>query len=210
MLWRETKDGIIFTVPHKNLGDVHLLIMEKEGRFSWHIKDGRETKKEKKYPIAGHFRSEDIAKRSMEIIKKYVRNFHGNKTAWVMTSKLKNKVKSELKKKGFAESTFPLEIIKMAVECDFINKKRWKRIRIKDMLLYREGVGFIKEKNVIRLVLPSASRPNEALFMSHRQLILIQSKLQKITGVDEYLEYIAPEIKEDLEKKVKCIIKKNK
>ncbi len=210
MLWQETEDGIMLTIPHKKLGDVHLLIMEKNGRFSWHIKDGRETKKEKKYPIGSHLPNDEFKKRYVGQIMKYVKKYNGNKKAWVTIPKFEKRLEEGLKKIGLTESKFPLEILNTYIECDFDNKEGWKRIRIKDMLKLGEKIGFIEDQNVIRMVIPINTTENYALFISYRQALDLEKKQTNLTGTNEYIEYILKDINRDLKKKAKDIIRKNK
>jgi hypothetical protein len=188
LLWNTTTDGLLITLPGFGLGDVHLLIMEKDDRVSWHITDNRKTEKTEIYPYGGHLPKEEFYKRILNSMIKYIKKYHGNKCAWIMKEPLESCVNEELKKLDDNPNEFPIEILKMVVDCNFEDIDRWKKIQIKNMISKKILMAYTIDNGVVRLVIPLNNK--KALFMSERQTYNFQDEFFKIIGVDEYFNYI--------------------
>jgi len=81
---RRTEDGLLWIVPAREIGDIHLIMIVKDGRFNWHITDGRESDKIKRYPYSTHLPVDEFNKRIYEYTQRFIKRYHGNCKAYVM------------------------------------------------------------------------------------------------------------------------------
>lgn len=208
LIWRKTQDGIMLGFPEPELGEIHLSLVKKEGRFFWHIKDGRESEKIKQYPFGMYLPSDEFEKRISELTRRYVRQYHGNKTAWIMTVHLKKRIKQELDAREVSQLRIPLEIMNMGVRCNFNDESMWERIRIRDMFSCEESIGLVQDREVIRMVIPLDSK--KAIFVSKRQLKFLQNRMMRLLGFNEYLHYVEPDLKKRITQRAKRISQRGK
>ena len=104
---------------------------------------------------------------------------------------------------GLNQATIPLETFNIAVLADFQNNRRWKRIRIKDLLSQGELAGFVIDKGIIRIALPIDS--TKAIFISEKQFEKFHEQIAKLMGLEEYLHYVLPLVEESIGKQIRSI-----
>jgi len=98
----KTTDGISFGLKDKELGDVHVTILHKNGKLGWHITDATG---ERKYPLDAHIENELFLKRYFNRLIRLIKKYHGNKKAYVMSDGLEQEYNSFVEKYKNNEET---------------------------------------------------------------------------------------------------------
>ena len=145
------KDGICFGIKSPDRRDIHLTIMYKDGKIRTHIK---ESGAELEYVYGRNYTPEILLSKLEARIKRWIKPYHPNHVAWIMTPYLKKKVNNAISEDVGGEKHIKLEGIYGQIMLDFWNRRRWKRVHISDILGSEKGLGFRVDKGRAFMVLP--------------------------------------------------------
>jgi hypothetical protein len=183
-----TKEGITFGIMDEKLGDVHLTIFYKDGKIRYHVTD--KTVK-KQCPVSTQFYPEIFFNKVKKKLKRIIKSYHGNKKTYAPKGRLKNKLYSIIDQYINNPDEIPLEFIFASVECDFKNKERWDKIKIRELLNEKYSIGFIEENNVIKYVKPLNNKI--ILVFSEKQYNNLLNLTLDFFGFKDYFDYIKNE-----------------
>lgn len=178
------KDGICFGIKSQSRKDIHLIIMYKDGKIRTHIK---ESGAEPEYVYGRNYTPEILLSKLEGRIKRWSKDYHPNQVAWVMTPFLKKKIDRAIREEAEDETKIKLEGILGQVKLDFWNKRRWKRIRVRDMLDSKEGLGFQVDGGQAFMLRPLDK--NKMLKFTERQLECALRLVLDYLGFFELLDY---------------------
>ncbi|MEM4729069.1 MAG: hypothetical protein QXH42_04830 [Thermoplasmata archaeon] len=73
LILKHIADGILIAINEPNIGDIHLTLLNKENRLSWHISDktvGHNAQKSQQLPLGGQISNKVLQERIEKITKK--------------------------------------------------------------------------------------------------------------------------------------------
>jgi len=182
-----SKHGFVLGFGIKEFENIRLTVMEKEGRISWHVKD--EAKYGNKPPRFGGCEPEKIERFFEKRTKKWLKKYHGNQKAWLMTDTLLSKIfeyAPKIADDGILE--IPLELRNLVVTLDFENRERWNRVKIRSLIGVWPTFAMIVDEGKYKWVEPISK--NMMFCYTDDQLKRFQNDLAKLMGFEDYLDYI--------------------
>lgn len=195
-----SKNGMVINFGIKEFENIHLTVLDKDGRISWHVKD--ETKFGDKPPRFGGYEPEKIKKFVEKRTKKWIKEYHGNQKAWQMTDKLLQKAFEYFPKvadDGVVE--FPVEFRRLEIIPDFRNKEHWKRVKIRSLLGQGFSFTIIIDEGKYKWVEPISE--NLMYCYTDEQLKRFQDDYFKHMGFDDYFDYLANRLGDKMKSELK-------
>ncbi len=187
MILAPSKDGMVLSHGFKDIEDIHLTVMGKEDRISWHVKDKK--KYGSKPPRFGGYEPEKIEKFMEKRLKRWLRYYHGNRKAWQMTDDQRKKLHNYMPKvadDGVIE--YPLELRSLEFLLDFNNRKRWKHVKIRKLIGESPTFAVIIDEGKCKWVEPISE--NEMYCFTDEQYKRFLNDLFKHFGIDDYIDYL--------------------
>jgi hypothetical protein len=196
---KPSNEGMVLGFAAKELGDVHLTIFSKEGRTFCHITDKRLPLR----PWNLNFDEKLLSRKIQRRVKPWIRPYAPNKRAWIMTPYLRRKLASQFPRQE-GRIKMPVEMIGAELVFDRNNPKRWRKLRIRELLTRTDGPGLTAMDGRLCWVQPLDSK--RMLAFTDRQFERHWDMVFKELGLDKYLEYVAaayPELLENVKRKLK-------
>jgi hypothetical protein len=201
----ETSDKGFSFGPSIKGSNIHLTVWEDKNKIRYHIRHKGITEPSDESPIGRQISTKLVGNEIQKMLKKRLKNFHGNKKCFVFTQDRWERIKTTLPKMKFdAEGNLyiPLELIFSQIDMDFSNKNLWQKVRIKSLLTHKPNFGFIKTKSGLREVVPISKSLMLSYPLSKTSELI--DYLSKIMGVDDFFNYM------DITGEKKKILSKNK
>ena len=189
---KPTSEGMVLGFAGDKLGDVHLTIYFKEGRIFSHITDQRRPLR----PWNLNFDEKLLTGKAEGAFKRWIKPYAANKHAWIMTAYLRSKVASQFRhEEGRIE--MPVEMVAAELVFDRRNTKRWRRVRIGELLRRSGGPGLTMVDGKLHWVQPLDTR--KMLAYTDRQFEWFWGMIFRELGLGKYLEYVASNYSEIIE-----------
>jgi hypothetical protein len=179
---KPTQDGIVLGFGGRDLGDVHLTIYSKDGKIFAHITD--KTRPDK--PWSQYFDPKLLGLKAERAMRRWVRPYSRNKSAWVMTPFLRRKIRSVFHQKE-GRLVMPLEATSAKLVFDRDNLRRWRKVRVNHLLTSPYGPGLTKVDGKLQWVVPLDG--NRMLAFTDRQFERYWKMVFRELGLDKYLDY---------------------
>jgi len=179
------RDGICFGIKLPERRDIHLIIIYKDGKIRTHIK---ESGAEIEYVYGRNYTPDILLVKLEKRINGWTKSYHANNVVWVMTPFLQRRISNAISSVIRGETNIRLEGVFGQIAFDFWHKRRWKRIRIKDMSRLGEGLGFRLDKGKLFMVHPLDEK--SMLRFTERQAIAILNLVFDYLGFLEYFNYL--------------------
>lgn len=198
---KPTQDGIVLGFAGEELGDVHLTVYSKDGKIFAHVTD--RTRPDKPWSL--YFDSKLLSAKAERAMKRWVKHYSPNKPAWIMTPFLRRKVASTFQRKE-GHVRMPLEVVAGELVFDRTNPRRWRKVRIRDLLNAPGTPGLTDVGKGLCWVIPLDNR--RMLAFTGRQFERYWNGIFHELGLDKYLEYLAstyPELQKRLAERVKSL-----
>jgi hypothetical protein len=187
-----TKDGIILGVKSRELGDVHLTLLWKNGKIGYHIAD--KTKEGiDRYPMDQHLAPSMITTRVERIVKPWskLRPYHPRRKAWVMKPKLERTVRE------FGAGTADTASIPVELDRRLENSSSWSRVGISS-LIGKGRIALVEDRGSAKFVIPIDKK--QMIAISVRGYASLVRFMGKVYGLDAYFDYVMPSIKRTLDR----------
>ncbi len=190
-----TTEGFCFGLADPSIGDIHLTVLFKEGKVRSSLKDpSRDPDR-----FSGRtFTPDVLAKKIENRVRRWVKPYHPNMVAWVMRPALKRKLARlvDFRWEG-DEMHIPLEVVYGKIVLDFWNSRRWKRVRIRELLDNPHEVGARVEGSTFYIIRPIDR--HHMVKASEGQLAALDNLVMEHLGFDEYRDYAAEKVKAKVE-----------
>lgn len=187
-----TTEGFLFGLSHPRVGDIHLTAFFKDGKIRTHIKDSARN------PAYVHDRTftPDILGRRIEgRMRRFMKPYHPNMVAWIMRPALKRRLIAAL---DFPTQngaiSIPLEVVRGYVLVNLRNKRRWRRVRIRDLLEMPDELAVRIEGGRLYIVRPFDDR--NMFKFTEGQAQALNRLLLDYLGFGEYGNYVSAKLAE--------------
>lgn len=196
---KPTSEGMVLGFAGDKLGDVHLTIYFKEGRIFSHVTDQRRPLR----PWNLNFDEKLLTSKAERAFKRWIKPYATNRHAWIMTAYLRNKLSSQFpRQEGRIE--MPIEMVAAELVFDRRNTKRWRKVRIGELLRRAGGPGLTMLDGRLHWVQPLDTK--KMLAYTDRQFERYWGMIFRELGLEKYIEYVAssyPEVIEKIRRKVR-------
>ncbi len=196
---KPTSEGMVLGFAGDKLGDVHLTIYFKDGRIFSHVTDQHHPLR----PWNLNFDERLLSRKAERAFTRWITPYAPNKHAWIMTPLLRRKLVSQFPGQE-GRIKMPVEMVAAQLVFDRDNPKRWKKLRIRELLGRPDGPGLTVIDGRLHWVQPLDSK--RMLAFTDRQFERYWGMIFRELGLDKYLEYVAaayPEIIKEARRKVK-------
>jgi hypothetical protein len=196
---KPTTEGMVLGFAGEKLGDVHLTIYFKGGRVFSHVTDQHRPLR----PWNLNFDEKLLSQKAERAFKRWIRSYSPNKYVWIMTSSLRHKLLSQFPRQE-GRIKMPVEMVAAELVFDRDNPKRWRKLRIRELLGRDMGPGLTIIDGTLHWVHPIDSK--KMLAYTDRQFERYWGMIFREFGLDKYLEYVAsayPEVIAEARRKVK-------
>jgi len=186
-----TSEGFCYGFCLGKDADIHLTFFYSGDELKCHVTDKRNDQTQ-----WIDFPPQSVEELS-EIFRKHhgewLTTYHGNRKCWIAVGDLKRKIKKYLEMPE-KEGKLPYEFIEGKVELDFQNEKRWKKVRIRDILDSWE-VSFIEDNGEIKYIQPIDE--NNMLCWTEEEYSDFLDNFVEFLGMDYLVNYISDHIGEE-------------
>ena len=198
---KPTQDGMVLGFAAEELGDVHLTVYSKDGKIFAHVTD--RTRPDK--PWSQYFDNKLLSAKAERAAKRWVKPYTTNKPAWIMTPFLRRRLASTFQQEE-GRMRMPLEAVAGELVFDRDNPKRWRRLRIRDLLTTQGAPGLAVVDDRLCWVIPLDHK--SMLAFTERQFERYWNMISRELGLDKYLEYVSaayPQLQKKAAEKVKTL-----
>jgi len=184
-----TKDGGLCFGPSTKDRDLHLTFWQSNGKFRYHIRHKGVEEPSDESPIGAQKSAKMVLDKIQKMLKKRLRKYHGNRICWAFTFSRWKKIRSILPKVDLEGNLYvPLEFVFARLDMDFSEKKNWRKLRIRSLLVNEPYFGFIETKHGLRLVKPISE--NTMLAWPLSKADEVQNYFLGVLGFDDFIEYL--------------------
>ncbi len=185
--------GMVLGFAGERLGDVHLTVYSKEDRIHTHVTDSKKPL----HPWHLNFDQKLLAVKAARAYKRWLRKYASPQQAWIMTPLLRRQIASKFPRIE-DRIQMPLEMMAAGLVFDRNNPRRWRKIKIRDLLTTPGGPGRAVLDGKLHWVQPLDSR--KMLAFTDNQFERHWTMIFKELGLEKYFEYVAAEYPEFIQR----------
>lgn len=184
-----TEDGGLCFGPVLPGSDIHLTVLQSEGKLRYHVKHKGIKEPPDESPLSGQMSTRQVTERIGKMLVKRLTTYHGNKTCYVFTPSRWKKILSLLPKVDTEGNLYvSLEFLLAKLDMNFSREELWRKMRVRSLLQGEPHFGYLETGRGLRMVVPISRNQMFAWPLSKGEEI--QKYFSKVVGIDDFFEYL--------------------
>lgn len=186
-LFKQSKDGLIFTLHEGGFGGLHLTLYSKNGKVNWHVSDENGKMANESGVIETELTICDFEERVQAIFSKIIVDVEPDMEVYVCINPKYTRKKIE---DYLTTSDRYIHVLPNPKQ-EHINIQHFRKVLYSQLVQSEAEFGFVYDDDVRKFITPFDEK--QAFIASETEMKVMQGKILQLLGIGDYLHIIDEE-----------------